>query len=100
MCSPGIYNLLMNNVPEEERSQASAVQNLAGALCQAGTAALTGACIAAYGYHIVMFADAAIAISASLLFFILGRRIQQPFRAAENTLFGSADLQMQRQVTE
>ena len=79
MCSPGIYNLLMNNVPEEERSQASAVQNLAGALCQAGTAALTGACIVAYGYHIVLFADAAIAISASLLFFILGRRIQQPF---------------------
>lgn len=100
MCGPGIYNLLMDNVPETERSKASAVQNLTGASCQAGSAALTGACIVIYGYRIVLFANAAIAIFASLLFLFLGRKLQQPSRIAEITLSGSVDLQMQQQVIE
>lgn len=72
LCGPGIYQMLMEHVPETERSSASAIQNLSGALCQAATAALTGACIVAYGYRTLLVANAAIAVLASLLFFRLG----------------------------
>lgn len=72
MCSPGIYNLLMDSVPPEERSTASALQNLSGALCQAGTAALTGICIVRFGYSSVLLGNAGVAIVASCLFWWLG----------------------------
>src|SRR6185312_11291373 len=68
MCEPGIYQMLMERIPEAERSSASAIQNLSGALCQAGTVAITGACIVAYGYRKLLIANAAIAVLASLLF--------------------------------
>lgn len=72
MCEPGIYNLLMDNVPEEERSTASAVQNMSGAVCQAATAAITGSFIVRFGYGPVLFSNAAVAGSAALLFLALG----------------------------
>lgn len=68
MCEPGIYQILMEQVPEAERSSASAIQNLCGALCQAGTVAITGMCIVAYGYRTLLMANAAVAVLASLLF--------------------------------
>ena len=74
MCGPGIYQMLMENVPMAERSSASAFQNLSGSLCQAGTAAITGSCIVAYGYRPVLIANAVIAILVSMLFGILGLR--------------------------
>ncbi|WP_058186857.1 MFS transporter [Terracidiphilus gabretensis] len=74
MCSPGIYSLLMDSVPEEERSTASATQNLSGALCQAATQAVTGISIVAFGYRPVLFANAGAALIAALLF--LGLKIQ------------------------
>lgn len=72
MCGPGIYQMLMDRIPEEERSTASALQNLCGALCQAGTAAITGACIVAYSYRSVLIGNACIACVAALLFVLLG----------------------------
>ena len=74
MCSPGIYNLLMNRIPESERSTASAVQNLSGALCQAGTQALTGLCIVEFGYGPVLLSNAAFAMGAALLFWGIRER--------------------------
>jgi MFS family permease len=72
---PGIYSFLMDQVPEEERSTASAIQNLSGAICQAGTAAITGSCIVRFGYANVLFGNAGFALAASLLFvFLLGWR--------------------------
>ena len=76
MCGPGIYNLLMNSVPAEERSTASAMQNLSGALCQAGAAAVTGACIVKIGYRDVLLANAVVAGVASILFLRLSSRAQ------------------------
>ncbi len=72
MCGPGIYQLLMERIPEVERSSASAIQNLSGALCQAGTAAITGVCIVAYGYRTLLVANAAVAVLASFFFAWLG----------------------------
>jgi len=71
MCGPGIYNLLMSRVPEAERSTASAIQNLSGAVCQAGTAAVTGIAIVSAGYRPVLFANAACALGAALLFLVM-----------------------------
>ncbi len=85
MCGPGIYQMLMERVPEEERSTASALQNLSGALCQAGTAAITGACIVAYSYRSVLIGDACVAALAALLFVLLGVRMQN---AAEDDGLG------------
>ncbi len=73
MCGPGIYRYLMEHIPEEERSTASAVQNLSGAFCQAGTAVLTGNCIVQFGYSAVIAGNAAIALFAALLFLALPR---------------------------
>jgi len=83
MCGPGIYGLLMNRIPEEERSTASALQNLSGAFCQAGVATLTGICIVAIGYKAVLLANAAIAVLASLLFLLLA------FGEKENSIWSS-----------
>ena len=73
MTGPGIYSFLMDNIPEEERSTASAIQNFSGAICQAATAAITGLCIVRFGYDNVLLGNAAAAILASVLFvFLLG----------------------------
>jgi len=68
MSGPGIYCLLMDRIPDHERSTASALQNMSGALCQAGTAALTGICIVRFGYQPVLLANAGVAVVAALLF--------------------------------
>jgi predicted MFS family arabinose efflux permease len=73
LCSPGIYRYLMEHIPEDERSTASAVQNISGALCQAGTAALTGSCIVQFGYPAVIAGNAVFALLAALLFLDLPR---------------------------
>ena len=83
MCEPGIYNLLMNRIPAEERSTASALQNLSSALCQAGTAAVTGSCIVLFGYHPVLLANAAFALLAAILFLALPATGKSPESAAE-----------------
>lgn len=71
MTGPGIYSFLMDHIPDEERSTASAIQNFSGAICQAATAAVTGACIVRLGYPSVLLGNAAAALIASLLFVVL-----------------------------
>jgi MFS family permease len=84
MCEPGIYKMLMDSVPEVERSTASAIQNVSGALCQAGTTAITGTCIVLFGYRNVLLSDAAIAVLAALWFFLLRDAAEpEPVRLAE-----------------
>ncbi len=79
MSGPGIYSLLMNRLPDEERGTASAVQNIAGSLSNAAAAIITGNMIVRYGYSSVFTGIAAIAVLAALLFFFfLGPRIRQP----------------------
>jgi MFS family permease len=66
---PGFYGLLMSRVPESERSSASGAQNIAGALSQAGSAALTGTLIVHKGYGLVFRANATLALVAALVVF-------------------------------
>ena len=79
MSSPGIYNLLMSKVPDEERSSASAMTMFCNALL--GTCATAGAGIlfAQFGYPSVLVGISTLALTAALLFKFLvapkGRRM-------------------------
>jgi MFS family permease len=64
---PGFYGMLMSRTPERDRSSASAMQNIAGALSQAGASALTGVLIVRSGYGSVFAADVALIIVSTLL---------------------------------
>ena len=79
MTGPGIYSFLMDHIPDEERSTASAIQNMSGAICQAATAAVTGSCIVRFGYANVLFGNAGAALLASILFVsLLGIATRKP----------------------
>jgi MFS family permease len=92
MTGPGIYSFLMDHIPDEERSTASAIQNLSGAICQAATAAVTGSCIVRFGYANVLFGNAGFAIAAAILLLLfLGRADRKPasLRSSNAQLSGS-----------
>jgi MFS family permease len=83
MTGPGIYSFLMDHIPDEERSTASAIQNMSGAICQAATAAITGSCIVRFGYANLLFGNAGAALLASALFILLlGHAVRQPLPIA------------------
>ena len=70
-CGPGFYGTLMSQVPEADRSGASAVQNIVGAISQAGAAAVTGIVIVRFGYGFVFNANGILAVFAAMLAFTL-----------------------------
>ncbi len=69
--SPGLYNLLMNETPDGERSSASAMTMFVSALSGAGATALAGALFARFGYPPVLLGLALTAAGVSLLFWLL-----------------------------
>jgi MFS family permease len=71
MSGPGIYSLLMNRIPDSERSTASAVQNIVGALSQAAAAVITGSMLVRYGYPKVLAGNGGVALAAALLLYLL-----------------------------
>ena len=84
MSGPGFYSMLMTRLPESERSKGSAVQNIVGALSQAGAAALTGSLLVRYGYSTVLSGNAVAAVAAAfLLFVLLGSSNGQRFASSE-----------------
>jgi predicted MFS family arabinose efflux permease len=60
----------MSRIPESDRSSASGVQNITGALSQAGSAALTGTLILHQGYGMVFQANAVLALLGALVVFL------------------------------
>ena len=66
---PGFYGMLMSRVSEAQRSTASAVQNITGALSQAGAAALTGIAVVRFGYGVVFTSNLVLAMLSSVLAF-------------------------------
>ncbi|MFY9940160.1 MAG: MFS transporter [Silvibacterium sp.] len=71
MSNPGLYNLLMTETPDKERSTAAAMTLLCNAL--AGSAATAGAGIlfARFGYPLTLLGIALLALAAAILFRIL-----------------------------
>jgi MFS family permease len=68
MSAPGLYNLLMNETPDKERSTAAAMTMFCNAL--AGSAATAGAGIlfTRFGYPPVLVGIAALALTVAILF--------------------------------
>jgi MFS family permease len=68
MSSPGLYNLLMSKVTDEERSSAAAMTMFCNALVQSCATAGAGIFFAQFGYPRVLAGIAALALAAALLF--------------------------------
>jgi predicted MFS family arabinose efflux permease len=68
MSSPGLYNLLMSEMPDAERSAAAAMTLFLNALAGAAATALAGVLFTRFGYPRVLLGIAALALGVSLLF--------------------------------
>lgn len=68
MSSPGLYNLLMTRVPEQERSSASALTMFSNSLLQSVAAMATGFFLVRFGYPKVLSGIAILGFLAALLF--------------------------------
>lgn len=74
MSSPGLYNLLMSKVTDEERSSAAAMTLFSNAVLQSCATAGAGILFAQFGYPRVLAGIAVLALAAALLFQMLVAR--------------------------
>ena len=81
MTEPGMFTFLMDAVPEEERSNASALNFLVAFTAQAMVAAVAGRALAHFGYPPVLTAAAIICALAAVLFGVLLARPKLPVPA-------------------
>jgi MFS family permease len=68
MNEPGIYSLLMDQIPPGERSSASASTFFVSNACQAMASAAMGVAIVRFGYSAALLGIAGLAVAATLLF--------------------------------
>jgi hypothetical protein len=68
MNEPGIFSLLMNQIPSSERSSASASTFFVSYACQAIASATMGAAIVRFGYPASLLGVAGLAVAATVLF--------------------------------
>jgi predicted MFS family arabinose efflux permease len=68
MSAPGMYNLLMSRVSEEEQSTASSTTLFCNALVGAGSTAGAGILFTKFGYPHMLAGIAAVAVVAAMLF--------------------------------
>ena len=80
MCTPGLYNLLMNQTPDGQRSSAAAMTLFCNALAGAVATAGAGALLTRFGYKPVLLGIAAIAFATAILF----RLLLAPLNAVSN----------------
>ena len=78
MSAPGLYNLLMNETPDKERSTASALTMFCNSLAGSAATAGAGASFTRFGYPPVLFAIAGAAASVSVLFRLLMGQAKSP----------------------
>jgi hypothetical protein len=78
MSSPGLYNLIMSEVAEDDRSAAASLTIFCNALLQAAAMAGAGILFARFGYTLVLIGIALVAILTALIF----RALVGPSRAA------------------
>lgn len=68
MSSPGLYNLLMNETPDQQRSTAAAMTMFCNAVVGSLATALAGSLFTRYGYSAVLPGIAGLALLVALLF--------------------------------
>jgi MFS family permease len=71
MSSPGLYNLLMSKVPDEERSTAASGALFCNAVVASGTTAGAGILFVRFGYPHVLMGIAGLAFAVAMLFWLL-----------------------------
>jgi MFS family permease len=71
MSSPGLYNLVMNETPDRERSTASGMTMFCNALAGAAATAGAGVLFTRFGYPPVLLGIAALALAVAILFRLL-----------------------------
>jgi MFS family permease len=71
MSAPGLYNLLMDQTPDKERSTAAAMTLFCNALAGSAATAMAGILFTHFGYPPVLFGIAMLAIGAALLLRVL-----------------------------
>lgn len=71
MSSPGLYNLLMSRVPDDERSSASAMTLFCNAVLQSCATAAAGFLFVQFGYPRVLLGIAFLGLTAALFFGVL-----------------------------
>lgn len=71
MSSPGLYNMLMSRVTDEERSSASAMTMFSNSLLQSCATAGAGILFVEFGYPRVLVGIAGLALTTALLFKLL-----------------------------
>jgi predicted MFS family arabinose efflux permease len=92
MSEPGIYSLLMDSVPVQERSTASAWNMLVLSASQAVAAACAGAALVRFGYAAVLSAAAVVAFIAACSFkpVFRSRKVERSANALSSTASPSA----------
>ncbi len=73
MSAPGLYNLLMNETPDKDRSTASAMTMFCNSLAGSGATAGAGICFTRFGYPPVLFGITGLAVSVAALFRLIIR---------------------------
>ncbi len=71
MNTPGLENLLMSGVPDEDRSTASSMMMFCNAVVAAGATSGAGILFGQFGYPRVMLGISALAVTAAILFGVL-----------------------------
>jgi hypothetical protein len=71
MSSPGLYNLVMNETPDAERSTAAAMTLFCNALVGSAATAGAGILFTRFGYPPVLLGIAGIAAAVATLFWLL-----------------------------
>jgi MFS family permease len=71
MSAPGLYNLLMSKLPDEERSTASSGALFCNAVVASGTTAGAGILFVRFGYPHVLMGIAGLAFAVAMLFWLL-----------------------------
>jgi predicted MFS family arabinose efflux permease len=68
MSAPGLYNLLMTETPDKERTTAAAMTMFCNALAASVATALAGILFTRFGYTPVLLGIAALALAVATLF--------------------------------
>jgi hypothetical protein len=71
MSAPGLYNLLMSKMPDEERSTAASGALFCNAVIASGASAGAGILFVRFGYPHVLMGVAAMAFIVAMLFWLL-----------------------------
>jgi MFS family permease len=71
MSGPGIYSMVMDRTPDEQRSNAAAMQNVVTASSQAAAAATAGSLFDRHGYSKPLAGGAGVAALAAMLLYVL-----------------------------